>query len=167
LEKEKLIYHGLVNINQGKEMDKIVSLLRFFVESERYSIVDKLANALSTEAVRQAFYEALRIANTMEKQAVKIKIKSKEGKEYSLTCWEYGRASENKSYPGIIGELIEIERGPDKLRELKGTLIYCIPAGHLPNEEDINNFLNEKDCLKLAKIAAILAYSRRSRREEE
>lgn len=47
--------------------DKIVSLLRLFADPDvrNYSVVDRIANALSYEAVEVALYDALRIARSL------------------------------------------------------------------------------------------------------
>ncbi|MEM2693798.1 MAG: hypothetical protein QXW56_09985 [Nitrososphaerota archaeon] len=144
----------------------IVNLLRFFVESERYSVVDKFANALSPETVSQALYEALRIARTLEKQEVVVTIKDERtGKTYTIPCWEIGRVSAPGRYPGMVGKLVEVLKGDVRIEP--GATVYCVRRGEIPSEDEVNRLLSHEDPVKLAKLIAIQAYAETSRRRGE
>ncbi len=137
----------------------IIGLLRFFIESGRYSIVDRIANATSPAAIKASLYEALRIANSLKARSIRIALRTKtsqgEEKTYQLQCCEYG---EELGY-GIQGVVEGLLEGPE---DLKGARIYCIPCPPIPSEEELRGFLEKisKD-VSIAKEVAILAHAYR------
>jgi len=168
----------------------IIDMLRFFVVTYRYGIVDRIANALSPDAVEVALYDCVRIVKSayqnrvsavikvVEKKRVKKEKKEEkkeEKKREGQAEQEYEEQTIEKTYsvvcceyderegPGIVGEFIDCDK-PD----LKGKRGYCVPCPQRPSEEELQSFINEvKSDLSIAREVAILAYGRRSRKKEE
>jgi len=128
-------------------------MLRFFIEDNRYSVVDRIAFALSPESAEVALLEALRIIRSLIERSLKAKIKANEGKVYSVVCCDYGL----DDGPGITGEFIEVDRP-----EVKGKKGYCVPCPLIPSAEELEELINElrKD-LTVGRKLAILAYGYR------
>ncbi|MCX8170335.1 MAG: hypothetical protein N3D72_04525, partial [Candidatus Methanomethyliaceae archaeon] len=59
----------------SKKYEGVISLLRFFIDDNRYSIVDRIAFALSPESAEVAVLEALRIVKSLMERAVRVRIK--------------------------------------------------------------------------------------------
>jgi len=146
-------------IELGKKYEGVISLLRFFIDDNRYSIVDRIAFALSPESAEVAMLEALRIVKSLMERAVRVRIEVGEGKAYSVTCCDYG---EGKG-PGIFGKFIEADRA-----ELINKEGYCVPCPLIPSSQELDELLNElgKD-LTIGRRVAILAYGYRKGVEKE
>lgn len=143
----------------GKKYEGVVSLLKFFIDDNRYSVVDRIAFALSPESTEVALLEALRIIKSLMERATRAKIKVEEGKTYSVTCCDYGEGEG----PGIFGEFVEVDRA--ELRNKKG---YCVPCPLIPSSQELEELMNElrKD-LTIGRRIAILAYGYRRGAERE
>jgi len=138
-------------------------LLRFFVEDQRYSIVDRFSQALSKDVAESSIYEALRIIESLKNNAVKVKMEvtwrsgnEVKSKVYDLTCCDYGEVIEERVYPGIRGKIISVE--PNR-KEMIGRNYYCVQCPQTPSEEELKQFLEkmEKD-LTICRELGILAY---------
>ena len=138
---------------------EVISLLRFFVETGRYSIVDRIAYATSPSAIRASLYEALRIVRSLKAGSLTARIRVGEDKIYDhIECCEYG---EDLGY-GVKGLVEEIYSGS---KEYKGKTIYCAPCPGIPDEAELSDFLEESDRnTDVAKEIAILAHTYRSLR---
>ena len=148
---------GLVTPISEEELSKkyvgTISLLRFFIEDNRYSVVDRIAFALSPESAEVALLEALRIVRSLMERSVKVRIRTNENKFYSVVCCDYGL----DEGPGITGEFIEADSP-----EVKGKKGYCVPCPMLPSAEELEELISElrKD-LTIGRRLAILAYGYR------
>lgn len=147
-----------------EEFKCLIELLKYFVRSRRYGIVDRIATALSAESILQALYEAVRSIESARDRAIKatIKVETREGiKRYTVTCCDYGEGEG----PGITGTFEESsEKG---LIKKKG---YCVPCPIcIPEEVEINKFIeivrSGVEGLSIAKKVAILAYTKKSEKE--
>lgn len=141
----------------------VVSLLRFFIDDNRYSIVDRIAFALSPESAEVAILEALRIVKSLMDRAVRatVKVETKgEGvREYSLTCCDYGEGDG----PGILGEFKVASEA-----RLVGKKGYCVPCPLMPTSEELEELIDElRRDLTIGRKIAILAYGYRKGVEKE
>jgi len=143
---------------ERKSFPGIISLLRFFAESRRYGVIDRISYALNYESVREALTDAFRIVESLRDRAITAKIRVEEGKEYTLRCCDYGEGEG----PGINGLFVECQ---DK--SLEGKKGWCVPCPErLPDEEEVKKFLEEvKQDPSIAKDVALLAHSWRVKRE--
>ena len=139
----------------------IVSLLRFFAESRRYGVIDRISYALNYESVREALIDAFRIIESLKDRSITARIRVGEGseqKEYTVRCCDYGEGEG----PGINGVFVECD--DESLKEKEG---WCVPCpDKLPDEEEVKRFLEEvKRDVTIAKDVAILAHSWRMKKE--
>lgn len=155
-----------VNITQtsvsqplSKKYEGVISLLRFYIEDYKYSLVDRIAFALSSESAEMALLEALRIIRSLMERAVRVNIRTDDGKEYELTCCDYSEGDG----PGIVGEFVKSSKP-----ELKGRRGYCVPCPLIPTSQELEEVINElrKD-LTVGRRLAILAYGYRRGLERE
>lgn len=138
-----------------KKYSKIIDLLRFFVETGRFSIVDRIANATSSTATMSALYEALRIVRSLTPRASRIRIVTDNGKSYEVMCCEYGE----DLGVGIKGRVEKVLAGDKKLLQ---KTIYCVPCPILPSEDEVREFLAKaKENMEVAKEVAVLAQTYR------
>jgi len=147
-------------VSHRERFPGVISLLRFFAESGNYGVVDRVANSLSTEAVVQAIYDALRTVRAQSARAVKLKIKSN-GESYTITCVDYGILErEDPRYRLAIKGVVE--EGPS---ELIGKRVYCIPMPRIPSEEELESFFKavEEEGIEVARAVAALALGFRSK----
>ncbi len=145
----------------------IINLLNMFITAGRYSIVDKIAYALSPDVIKSALYEAVRLAETMRNNSLRVKLKLDNNKEVEITCCEYDVKIDNPpSRRVIIGTVEKVYGGKGGY---KGKKIYCVPCRGIPSEEELRKFLNEieKGNLDLAREIAIKAYGLPASRESE
>jgi len=137
----------------SKKYGGVISLLKFLVDDNRYSVVDRVAFALSPESAEVALLEALRIAKSLMDRSIKVKIRGSEGKVYSVVCCDYGL----DEGPGINGEFIDAEKA-----DLKGRRGYCVPCPLMPSTEELEGLINElRNDLTVGRRLAILAYGYR------
>jgi len=143
---------------ERKSFPGIISLLRFFAESRRYGVIDRISYALNYESGRETLTEAVRGDRSLTVRAITAKIRVEEGKEYTLRCCDYGEGEG----PGINGLFVECQ---DK--SLEGKKGWCVPCPErLPDEEEVKKFLEEvKQDPSIAKDVALLAHSWRVKRE--
>jgi len=136
----------------------IVEVMKFFIDSQRYNLVDRMAFALSPESIEQAIYDALRIVKSLESTKVYAKIKSGD-KEYILNCCDYGEGQG----PGINGIFLEASN-----KALEGKTGYCVPCpAKYPSQDELQSFLNSvRSDLSLARRISILAHGWKSRGEK-
>jgi len=148
--------HYLVMEKEG--FPGIISLLRFFAESRRYGVIDRISYALNYESVREALTDAFRIVESLRDRAITAKIRVEGGKEYTVSCCGYGEGEG----PGINGIFIECQ---DK--SLEGKRGWCVPCPErLPDEEEVKRFLEEvKRDPSIAKDVALLSHTWRTKKE--
>lgn len=144
-------------------MDKysnLVDLVRYFAKTYRYSVLDRMALAMSPESVEAALYDMLRLLNSLLARSIRVKLQVVKDKEVireysSITCCEYGR---NLGY-GIKGIVTEVHEPKERETEYKNETIYCVPCPLIPNESEIKEFLCdvEKDP-SIARRIVLMSY---------
>lgn len=153
----------------------LVSLLRFFAESGRVNVLDRLGFAQSPVAVREAIYEALRTARVLSSNAVRARIKVKrfrEGKtveeELETVCADYSVGDSPEDVAGCmaIRGVVTWSEAPSRIPP--GKWACCTPPPRIPGEDELKRFFSilEEDPVKgltLAKELASLAFARRPR----
>ncbi len=147
------------------KFEKIINLLRFFAESRRLGIVDRIGLALSQESVREAIYEALRTIKALESRKITVVLEAS-GKEYSLTCCDYGKMENNVCVSGICGEVKKVVSGTGVNI---GDKIWCARCPKIPDEEELTMFFESisdpLEGLRVAREVASLAMSYKIHRE--
>ncbi len=130
----------------------IVKLLKFFIDTKRYGLVDRMALALSPESVETALYDMLRLVDSLEQRRIVVRIVADKDKEYTISCCEY---SEELGY-GIRGVVKEVIQGPG---ELVDKSIYCAPCPPKPTRTELIDFLRKvHEDITIARKASILAF---------
>ena len=133
----------------------VVSLLRAFAQMGVYGPLDRMAGALTADAVENALYDALRSMNAYMRQAVRVKFKGKE-KPILIIDW----TPELGDVRYALAEEGEVEEGPE---ELKGKKLRFVRAPYLPSEEELRSFIDKVregiEGLRLARELALKALS--------
>ncbi len=111
--------------------DNIIKTIKYFIDTKRYGVVDRMALAMSPESVETALYDMLRLIDSLEARSIRVKIKVKD-KDYEVKCCEYG----DKLGYGIHGLVLDAER-----EDLNGKNIYCMPCPPRPSVSEITSFL--------------------------
>lgn len=138
-------------ISEDKVPKSIVKLLKFFIDTNRYGLVDRMALALSPESVETALYDMLRLVDSLEQHRIIVKIATG-NKEYTTSCCEYG---EDLGY-GMKGVVKEVIQGPGNLENKS---IYCVPCPPKPTRNELAEFLEKvREDLTIARKASILAF---------
>jgi CRISPR type I-A-associated protein Csa5 len=140
----------------SEKYENVISLLKFFIDDNRYSIVDRIAFALSPESAEVSLLEALRVVKSLMERVCKVKIKT-DNKEYTVNCCDYGLGEG----PGINGVFVETCNP-----EFKGKKGFCVPCPSIPSNQELEELLNDlrKD-LTVGRRLAILAYGYRKSSE--
>lgn len=142
-------------IDDIKVPKNIVKLLKFFIDTNRYGLVDRMALALSPESVETALYDMIRLVDSLKQRRIIVKIAT-DNKEYTTSCCEYG---EDLGY-GIKGIIREVIQGPEDLRNKS---IYCVPCPPKPTRSELTDFLKKvHEDLTIARKATILAFGHES-----
>jgi len=146
----------------GEKYENVISLLKFFIDDNRYSIVDRIAFALSPESAEVSLLEALRIVKSLMERICKVRIKT-DNKEYTVNCCDYGL----DDGPGINGVFLEILSEVCN-PEFKGKKGFCVPCPSIPSNQELEELLNDlRRDLTIGRRLAILAYGYRRGSEEE
>ena len=142
----------------SEKYENVISLLKFFIDDNRYSIVDRIAFALSPESAEVSLLEALRVVKSLMERVCKVKIKT-DNKEYTVNCCDYGLGEG----PGINGVFVDACNP-----EFKGKKGFCVPFPSIPSNQELEELLNDlrKD-LTVGRRLAILAYGYRKSSEGE
>jgi len=159
----------------------IINMLRVFVATRRYGIVDRLGFAQSPEAAAMALYEGLRtlkamldkveiitlrkIPSSKEKSSTKSSHQSQkkdEGEEKTYSCIEVLTLKDTGYCIGIRG----IAKINDKEEE-----VCCVLSVGIPSEEEIKRFFAALHCdrekgLQLARQLASLAFAYPERKKD-
>ncbi len=150
---------GTTTLLDPQEFRGIISLLRFFVESRRLGIVDRVGLALSASAVKEAIYEALRTVRALQPRRATFTIEVREGKTLTVNCCDYDEL-EGPCPGGLCGKAVRVE-GPPEARKLQGKNVWCALCPELPNEEELSKFFEALEDpvrgLHLARMVAALA----------
>lgn len=129
----------------AEEFDNIVSIIRYFIKTQRYGPVDRMSYAMSPESVTIALYDMLRTVDSLFARSIVVELHS-DDKIYTVRCCEYDE-DERLGY-GIKGVAETIKAAPEDVKDkLKGKEIQCVPCPHRPSQEEIKQFLEkvEKD----------------------
>jgi len=157
-------------LSGGEEFSGIIGLLRFFADSGRVNVLDRLGFAQSPVAVREALYEAIRTARVLAADTVRVRIavKTKDGEEKvgEFACADYDIADDEKGLRGCMGVKGRVEGSSDPSRVPPGKYICCYLPPKIPSEDELKRFFSilEEDPVKgltLAKELASLAFTRR------
>lgn len=141
-----------------EEYKNIVGLIRFFVDTYRWGVVDRLALAMGPESIEAALYDMLRLIESLYTRRIKVKIRAGE-KTYNTTCCEYG---EKLGY-GIHGVVEEVYEGREDLRSQE---IDCVPCPPRPSEREIKSFLEAiRRDPSIARKVALLSLGRREEKK--
>jgi len=149
----------------GEELDKyskIVDVVKYFIDSKRYGVVDRMALAMNSESVEVALYDMLRLIDSLMSRSVVVRLKSGE-KEYTLRCCEIG----DKLGYGVHGAITKVIEGETGYKE--GDKVYCMPCPrNWPTKDEINRFLQAiAEDPFLARKIVLLAFGRRGEKEKE
>ncbi len=143
-----------------EEYKDIIGLVRFFVDTNRWGVIDRMALAMGPESIEAALYDMLRLVESLYARKIRVKIDAND-KTYEITCCEYG---EDLGY-GIYGEIKDVYEGP---KTLMGQKIYCVPCPPRPSESEINSFLEKiREDPSIARRIALLSFGLRKGHEEE
>lgn len=153
---------------KAEEFEGIIDTLRFFAESRRLGVIDRVGLALSTDAVREALYEALRTIRALEQRKATFKLVLGD-KEYTVTCCDYDELEEGQVCPSsICGKVTSVVSGGPGLQRYINKTVWCAPCPKIPDESELNRFFQALEDpiggLKLAREVSALALSWRSRR---
>ena len=153
----------------------LVSLLRFFAESGRVNVLDRLGFAQSPVAVREAIYEALRTARVLSANAVRVRVKVqkyREGRpveeEVETVCADYNVGDSRDDVAECMAIIGRVTWSEAPSRIPPGKWVCCTPPPRIPGEDELKRFFSilEEDPVKglvLAKELASLAFAKRSR----
>ncbi len=149
-----------------QDFRRIISLLRFFAESRKLGILDRIGLALSTSAVREAIYEALRTVKALQLRRATFTIKIREDKTITVNCCDYDKL-EGPCLGGLCG-IAEAIEGPPEVLKLQKKRVWCAICPEVPDEKELSKFFEVLEDpirgLYLAQITAALALGRRSTR---
>ena len=150
---------GTTTLQSPQEFRGIISLLRFFAESRRLGVVDRVGLALSPSAVKEAIYEALRTVRALQPRRATFTIKVREDKTLTVNCCDYDEL-EGPCPGGLCGTAEKVE-GPPEAKKLQGKRIWCALCPELPSEEELSKFFEALEDpvggLHLARMIAALA----------
>jgi len=141
----------------GENVEMEVSeFLRFFVDTRQYSIVDRIAYALSIDAAIAALYDAIRSVRALRDAAVQAlyKRKNEDGNEVEVSvlccyweeCSEKTQSNEKCCKVGFFAVNKETGKGG-----------CCVVCPSIPTEEQISEFIKlvKSDIAALQRVGAI------------
>lgn len=154
--------------SRADEFEGIIDMLRFFAESRRLGVIDRVGLALSTDAIREALYEALRTIRALEQRRATFKLRL-DDKEYTITCCDYDELEEGQVCPSsICGRVDDVISRDPGLQRYRNKTIWCARCPKIPDESELIKFFRVLEDpitgLKLAREVSALALSWRSRR---
>jgi CRISPR type I-A-associated protein Csa5 len=140
------------------EFKGIENVLRAFAQMGVYGPLDRMAGALTPEAVENALYDALRTINAYARQAEILKIK-KDEKELEVEVIDVGKPDDPRYRLAEEGEIVEVIRGSRGLE--KGERIRFIRTPYMPADEELKAFISRVrqgfEGLRLARELALRA----------
>jgi CRISPR type I-A-associated protein Csa5 len=142
----------------GEEYGEIVDVLGVFARMGAYGLVDRIAGALTPEAVEHALYDAMRSLNALMRQAAVIKIEDRD-RPVKIVDWTE-KLDDPKYQLAEEGKVVEVIEGPFELRGKR--IRYIRVPDYLPSQEKLNNFVSQVrekgfEGLSLARRIALLA----------
>ena len=164
---------GSAEAPRAEQFAKIISLLRFFAETGRFNVLDRIGMAQSPTAVREAIYEALRTVRALERRPARLKLgvevevkkdgeKRRETREVEVECLDYETVEEKAECRGIYGVVKDVLSGAP--RDIIGRRVCCYLKPWIPDEVELGRFfeaLEGEGGLELAKELAALAFAYR------
>ena len=150
----------------------LVETLKFFADSRRLGVVDRIGFAMAPEAVKEAIYEALRTIAALQPRAqtLEIGVKTREGtREYTARCCEVFEARAPGECSGIYGVVKNVVKGDPSLA---GKIVCCVPCPSCtPSREELEELFRILDTepvkgLDLAREIASAAFAWRRGGEE-
>lgn len=150
----------------SEEFKGLISMLKFFADSGRVNILDRIGFAQSPVAVKEAIYEAMRIIDALSRSPVRVRVKvGPNDDERELECIEYEEMeSERGVCRGVKGKVVK----SSSPRIPEGSTICCYLKPMRPSQEELDKLftlLNEDPLtgLNKAKEIASLAFAWKSR----
>ncbi len=141
-----------------QQYNGIISLLRFFVDTERYGIIDRIGNATAYESIKEAVYEALRIIRSLKASAITVEYEVG-GEKRKVACCEYEEKERARYASAVTGKSVTPGRYENKE-------VACIPCPKIPDENEVADFLTKvKEDTNIAKEVAVLALTYRPKKE--
>jgi len=142
----------------GEEYGEIVDVLGVFARMGAYGLVDRIAGALTPEAVEHALYDAMRSLNALMRQAAVVKIEDRD-RPARIVDWTE-KLDDPKYQLAEEGKVVEVIEGPFELRGKR--IRYIRVPEYLPSQEKLNNFVSQVrekgfEGLSLARRIALLA----------
>ncbi len=122
-----------------EELDQyrnIIGLVKYFIDTKRYGVVDRMALAMGPESVEIALYDMLRLVDSLRGRSSVVKIKGG-GKTYQVRCCEIGRDL-GYGIHGVVEEIIEGAPGVSI-----GDEVYCAPCPPRPSIDELKSFLEK------------------------
>jgi len=147
-----------MSIHLKEEFQEIIDVLSVFAKMGAYGLVDRIAGALTPEAVEHALYDAMRSLNALLRQASTIKLKNVD-KPVRIVDWTED-LNDPKYQLAEEGEVDEVISGSSELRGKR--IRYVRVPDYLPSQEKLDNFVNQVrekgfEGLSLARRIALLA----------
>lgn len=158
-----------------EEFKGLISMLKFFADSGRVNVLDRIGFSQSPTAVREAIYEAVRTIDVLSRNPLRVRIaveasSRKEGEKeearevtLELECLDYEVVEDKSSLlgcRGVTGKVIE----SSSPRVSPGSLICCYTRPLLPSQEELDKLFRLLDedpmtGLNRAKEIASLAFA--------
>lgn len=143
---------------------RLIEALSVFAKMGAYGVIDRIAGALTPEAVEHALYDALRGLNAMMRQAAQVRVKVGDREEViNIVDWSE-RLDDPRFQLAEEGEVVEVLRGP---KELEGKRVKFVRApSTFPSSDEVDDFIAKVrergfEGLSLARRVALMAISRR------
>ena len=143
----------------------LIETLKFFADSRRLGVVDRIGFAMAPEAVKEAVYEALRTIAALQPRAptLEIGVETREGtRVYTARCCDYFEVRAPGECGGIYGVVKRVLHGDPGL---VGKAICCVPCPSCtPGREELEELFRLLDTepvkgLDLAKEIASEAFA--------
>ena len=112
----------------------LVDVLRFFVQTRSFNLVDRLGFALNPHVAKEALTEALRILKSLRGSALVLKVKEDEDKVREVVCCEWDTPGRGRCPYGyeMIKEA-DVVQGPRDL-----SIVCCVRCPREPSEDVVN-----------------------------
>ena len=118
---------GCVEFALSRDVSPLVDVLRFFVRTRSYTVVDRLGFALSPDVAREALTEALRVLRSLRGSALVVESGGRE-----VVCCEWDTPEDGRCPYGYEGVKVDgVVRGPG---DLKG-MVCCVRCPPEPPED--------------------------------
>ncbi|WP_309493146.1 hypothetical protein [Candidatus Hecatella orcuttiae] len=141
-----------------EEFQEVVDVLGVFARMGAYGLIDRIAGALTPEAVEHALYDAMRSLNALIRQASIVKI---ENKDEPMKIVDWTEKLDDPRYQlAEEGKVVEVISGSTELRGKR--VRYVKVPDYLPSQEKLDSFVSQVkekgfEGLSLARRVALLS----------